>query len=253
MASVNPETVLQPTAAVREPFAAGDHLVRHPAGSDSALTIEAAFEKPGWRPRTAATLTSIAHPGTAIRFEDSLYEIVGAEPALLAGSGVLYHLKPWDDAYTIRRIVAYDRKECRRLAAERAVDRRDARMGLPLVLLTPLIGLLPADDQRRIEWRYGIGSRLATLVSALLLMFVGAPGVISSLVAFFARAFGASSADFVPWPYHYFLVQLLAQYFFVESCLRLHVCLAQDRPTGSLPVVLCLQLARKIRARYFPS
>ena len=250
MAPVNLETVRPPTTGVRESFAAGDYLVRHPADSELALTIEAAFEKPGWRPRTAATFTSIAHPGTAIQFEDSLYEIVWAEPTSLAGSSVCYHLKQWDDAYTIRRIVAYNRKGCRQLAAERAIDRRDARMGLPLVLLTPFIGLLPADDQRRIEWRYGIGSRLATLVSALLLMFVGAPGVLSSAVTFFVRALGASSASFVPWPYHYLPVQLLAQYFFVESCLRLHVCLSQDRPVGSVPVVLSLRLARAVRVRH---
>ncbi len=247
MTSRKLEPVRAPTPGVREPFAAGDYLVRHPADRELALTIEAAFEKPGWRTRTAATATSAAHPGTAIQFEDSLYEIVAAEPGSLAGSGVRYQLRPWDDAYTIRRIVAYTRGECRRLAAERSVERKDAWKRLALVLLTPFIGLLPAGDQRRIALRHGIGSRLPTLVSASLLMLVGAPGFISLPISFFVEALGASSASFVPWPYHHLLVRLLANYFFVESTVRLRVCVSLDRPMGSLPVALGLQLARGIR------
>jgi hypothetical protein len=38
-------------------------------------------------------------------------------------------------------------------------------------------------------------------------------------------------------------------YFFVESAVRLRLCVSQDRPVGSLPVALGLQLGREIRCR----
>jgi hypothetical protein len=122
-------------------------------------------------------------------------------------------------------------------------------MRLPLVLLTPFLGLLPANAQRRLEWRYGISSSLATWLSALLLMLISSVGFVSSVIALFVGSLGFADSSTLPWPFHRPLVRLVATYLFVESAVRLQVCLAQDQPIGSLPVVVAHRLAREIRVR----
>ncbi|MGE5345138.1 MAG: hypothetical protein ACM3JH_04210, partial [Acidithiobacillales bacterium] len=87
---------------------------------DGALVLWSGKPK-GWRGRSPATPTSSEHPGTAVRWEDELWEVVLADE--LPGGGVRYELCRWDARHAARHVETYDEASERRLAALRAAER----------------------------------------------------------------------------------------------------------------------------------
>ena len=53
----------------------------------------------GWVARKPAERGSALHPGTTVRWEDDLWEVVSAGETPV---GVSYELAPWDDRHAIR-------------------------------------------------------------------------------------------------------------------------------------------------------
>ena len=78
---------------------------------DGKLVLHGEASK-GWRGRTPAARTSLEHPGTAVRWEDELWEVVLAVE--LPGGGVRYELARWDARHAARHATAYDEESERR-------------------------------------------------------------------------------------------------------------------------------------------
>ena len=98
--------------------------------------------------RRPAAASAPIHPGTAVRWEDDLWEVIGAEDT--PGGGARYELAPWDDQHAIRVLLPNDEKsEAERSADARDVDRRRSAGRLTL-LLGPVAGLLPGRIQERL-------------------------------------------------------------------------------------------------------
>ena len=188
-----------------------------------------------WVPRRPSERGMALHPGTAVRWEDDLWEVVSA--AELPGGGVRYELSPWDERNAIRVLLPYDEtSEAERAADARDVGRRRAAGGAAL-LLAPLTGLLPGRVQERLEAELGIRASTLTLVSTLIPMAVGTFAVVMTLAAGFGPALQTAGPAFQPF------LPLLS-YFMPESFLRLGVALSQDRPIGSILGVPLYLLAR---------
>jgi len=165
------------------------------------------------------------HPGTAIRWEDDLWEVVaaGAGPA----EGSWYELAPWDDQHAIRVLLPYDEtSEAERSADARDVGRRRAAGWLAL-FLAPVTGLLPGRVQERLGVELGIRATTLTLASVFVPLAAGTYALLMTLAAGFGA--GVQLGSPASGPLLPFLV-----YFFPESLLRFGVALAQDRPVGSL-------------------
>lgn len=192
-------------------------------------------EPRAWTPRRPATPGMALHPGTAIRWEDDLWEVVGAEE--VPGAGVRYELEPWDERHAIRVLLPYDEAS----EAERAADGRDLarRRGLRwfALLLAPLAGLLPGRVQERLETELGLRASTLTLASVLAPMAVGTYALLMLLAAGFGPALRAGGPALEP------LLPLLS-YFLPESLLRLGVALGQGRPIGSVLGLPLYPLAR---------
>ena len=165
------------------------------------------------------------HPGTAVRWEDALWEVVAARDT--PGSGVSYELAPWDDQHAIRILLPYDEtSEAERSADARDVGRRQAAGWLTL-LLAPVTGLLPGRIQERLEVELGIRATTLTVASAIVPMAVGTYALLMTLAAGFGAGVRLGGPNFAP------LFPLLS-YLLPESLLRFGVAVAQDRPVGSL-------------------
>lgn len=188
----------------------------------------------GWAPRRPAGPGVVLHPGTAIRWEDELWEVVSAEET---PGGVRYELSPWDERNAIRVLLPYDEtSEAERAADARDVGRRRAAGRLALAA-SPVVGLLPGRVQERLEAELGIRASTLTLVSTLIPMAVGTFAVVMTLAAGFGPALQTAG------PALHASLPLLS-YFLPESFLRLGVALSQDRPVGSILGVPLYLLAR---------
>jgi len=205
---------------VPRPF--GDDRVEEPG--DGRVRLSCPSSK-GWGPRRPAGPGVVLHPGTAIRWEDELWEVVSA--AELGDGGVRYELSPWDERNAIRVLLPYDEtSEAGRASDARDVGRRRAAGRLALAA-SPVVGLLPGRVQERLEAELGIRASALTLVSTLIPMAVGTYAVVMTLAAAFGPALQSAGPAFQT-------VLPLLSYFMPESFLRLGVALSQDRPVGSI-------------------
>jgi hypothetical protein len=165
------------------------------------------------------------HPGTAIRWEDDLWEVLSAEET--AAGTFRYELAPWDEQLAIRVLAPYDEASEAARAADRSDlgKRRKARGAV--VLLAPVAGLLPGRVQERLGAELGLRASRLTLCSIVAPAAVGFFALVMTMAAAFAP--GLQTAGPIVGP----LLPLLA-YFFPESLVRFLVAMAQDRPIGSL-------------------
>jgi hypothetical protein len=59
----------------------------------------------GWSGRQEVSPRAPVLPGTAVRWEDELYEVLSVVPR--AGGGWRHVLAPWDDRFLVRDLVPY--------------------------------------------------------------------------------------------------------------------------------------------------
>lgn len=173
----------------------------------------------GWVPRVPKALTTAEFPGTAILWEERIFEVVAAE-ALPAG-GVRYVLEPWRESHVVRVSEPYD------AASE---ERRDAEFRAAIVrergrktanFSGVLTGLLPAAVQEQLGSELGILPTKLTSLSLLLPL---------AYLIWFGQEMTRHIFNNTPTPSALFL---LAIYLFVESGIRLNVAWFHRRPIGS--------------------
>ena len=206
-------------------------------GDGGSVALECAVSK-GWLARRNATPTRPEHPGTCVRWGGELFEVVEAVPR--PDGGETYRLARWDDRHTIRFIENYDALSEAARSSEQsrrsgAVAKRRAS-----ILFSPLLGHLPADVQRRMEWEFGAPARAMTIVSALPLLVLGAAALLSGQAALL----GGAEYILLPW---LAARPLLAGWLFLESGLRLWTALLLAEPMGSVAGVLVWAAAKGLR------
>ena len=209
--------------------------------------VDVGFPVPDWKAATEAGAIQPAFPGTAVLVDDDWYEIAGAEPMIGAPHRTAYALRPWDGAEVIRTAFELTPAACDALThSYRESQRRRGRGGV-LRLLPFLTGLLPADDQKRLETEFGVPAVRATLISAFPILGL------SAAVMMLRFAYGART-DF--GEYHQLVGAIvryspLALYFFLESVARLWSTQGNE-PLGTLPVALPIHLWRSLRGMNVP-
>lgn len=232
------------STAPRRHFAGGDYLTRYPESAPYALRIDTPRPKPGWEARQEGSQLRAVHAGTPVLFEGRTFEVRVRERSP-RGDRWVYLLAPWDDRLPLRPPHEYDRESCEREAAEhrrRQLERRDAHL---LLLFAPLVALLPAGDQRRLERELGFPAVRATLASGVLLLSASAAVIVAGMAQ---SAAGGTlpglgwTVSALPW----------AVYFALESGVRFLSAIRFDEPMGSLPVWLPIETVRALRRALDP-
>lgn len=72
--------------------------------SDETIVLLSLHPKP-WAGREEVSPRAPVLPGTAVRWDGALYEVLSVEPR--AGGGWRHVLSPWDDRYLVRKLVEY--------------------------------------------------------------------------------------------------------------------------------------------------
>jgi hypothetical protein len=208
-------------------------------GAGGAIWLICAAPK-GWTARRGRPHTSSEYPGTAIRWEARLYEVV---EALTDTDGkVRYRLESWPDRHAVRAIQTYDGETEARRAAEQAGHHKSVRCRRLAILLSPVLGHLPGPVQERMESEFGAPAIAMTAVSAFPLFALGIVSALFSLAEIFGSGFSVSGGR-----EPHLLPLTVALYFVVESGVRLGMAFLLARPTGSLPGTLLYEIWRTAR------
>jgi hypothetical protein len=207
-------------------------------------------EPTGWTPRRGRANAPGEFPGTAVRWETEIFEVVEA----LAGADGMqrYRLEPWPDRHAIRRIQSYDATTHARRSLERAGYRKSVAKRRLAILFAPILGHLPGAIQARMESEFGAPAFGMTVASALPLFALGLVSWLYSM----ALAFGAglfpgghgpdqggasipSISTLLPLP--------LALYLVTENGIRLGLAFLRAGPVGSLPGALVYAIVNAFR------
>lgn len=218
----------------REPFAAGDVLLRFPPSTVRRLAILSPIVKPGWRARTPGTYTTAVFPGSAVRFEGEYFEVHAIAPPSRTGEPHRYELRPWEERFPIREAFDYTREECERVAAAVRAALRKQAAAHTLAWLMPLVGFLPARLQIAIEDEYGLPAARSTFWSAWVLLGVGALATMAGAQAAISRM--AAGPALGPASLLALRMLPLSFYLTVEALVRYRLSFSAAIPCGSLPV-----------------
>lgn len=209
-------------------------------------------EPTGWLPRRGRAHTPGEFPGTAVRWETDVFEVV----EVLAGADGTqrYRLEPWPDRHAIRGIQEYDATSRERRSRERAGYRRSIAKRRLAILFAPVLGHLPGPVQARMESEFGAPAFGMTVASALPLFALGVVSWLYSMaLAYGAGLFagGSGSPDGGPSaPSIPALLPLpLALYLVVENGLRLGLAFLRTEPVGSLPGALVYAIVNVSRGK----
>jgi hypothetical protein len=213
-------------------------------GADGATWIVSASPK-GWTPRRGREHTSSEYPGTAVRWETELFEVVDA---ITRGDGtVAYRLEPWPDRHTVRSIRNYDEASEAGQEAIRKDLKKRVRQRRLSILFSLFLGHLPGVVQERMESNFGAPAVAMTVVSALPLFALGIVSFLFTLAAAFGAGYSAAGVpglENAPDSIPRLLPLPLSAYLAIESGVRLGIAFIQARPVGSLPGTLLYEIWR---------
>ena len=193
------------------------HGVRVLPGEGNGLVVLSENLDLGWRARVGGA------PGSAVMWRGSGFEVVDREPWR---RGARWRLAPWTGGDVMRVVLPLDEAAISSAAKAARMLALSTRIRPWLWLLSPILGFAPAAWQRR--WRNTLGypATIATWLSALLELAVGAVGVIETISAMGA---GVSLFPWIPRPIVFFSLV-----FFVESLIRLAQVATDSEPVGSV-------------------
>ncbi len=196
-----------------------DRLRTH---EDGTIVLSSRFAKPGWQARASKSTTTAEHPGTAVLWDDSCWEVIAVE---VLEQGVRYTLAPWSASHTMRFTDQYDEaSEAHRLEEQRRLRLRE-KGRLAANLLAFITGHLPAGVQDHLASETGINPPRLTQISTIP-PFVAFAAIVLTIV-------GAKIEE-RPSPVPLWLVIVLF-YMFVDSLVRFLSAMALHRPIGSFP------------------
>jgi hypothetical protein len=193
--------------------------------------IRLPYPNPQFRARLAGTQIRPAHPGSALKIEERIYEVV---QALGEAHDWHYILERWNETHTIRVLIEWS-PEIEKdfiLWAERAEQNEKLRKAAWFTQV--LLGFLPACHQKRLRDSIGFEPHKATFWSALLEYLLSSCYMVLFTIVTYAHALGGLFGA------HGYLVRLplwlavLASITSLDGLLRLVHNISTGEPIGSI-------------------
>lgn len=178
----------------------------------------------GWRAARPPTRTTAEFPGTAVAWDDAIWEVVSSDER--TGANCRYVLAPWKENHAIRLTVDYNARSEAALAEATRKSAARNRMSAGIYAMGLIAGHLPAHIQKQIESEYGfVATRLTLLSFVPEILFAG------------SAAMGLPIEE-LPGPKWPAWVLVLGLFAVVDVVVRSWYCLTHGRPLGSVPGLL---------------
>jgi len=189
------------------------------------------FPYPKFFPRKKGNKIHPIHPGTAVRIENELYEIV--EHYVVEGKHI-YFLEKWDEAFTIRVIVDWNKEEEKRFIKEAKKEKDKGKITWYFQIF---LGFLPENYQEKLEEKIGLNPVKATYWSSIFEFIFSFSVVVLNIISIY------SGIRIVPlW------LSFICYITSFEGIVRLVYNISSSEPVGSF-FFFFLNLKSKIRKK----
>jgi hypothetical protein len=151
-----------------------DRLETPPPDSGYDLFIFSALEKPGWRGRQGGSRTQAPHPGSAISYQDRVYEVVAMDGAPNTPYAYRYMLRAWEERFAIRQVFPYSVEAARVATRKIEVRHKESQRRYWAVFWFAATSLLPTSVANRWQRDWGLPMRNASIFSIFWLGLIAA-------------------------------------------------------------------------------
>src|ERR1035438_1492784 len=144
------------------------------------LYIYSALEKPAWRARQGGSRTQAPHPGSAISYEDRMYEVIEIDGAPNTPYSYRYMLRIWEDRFAIRQVFPYSLEAAHAATRQLVQHHKESETRRWAVYWFALTSLLPTPVATRWQREWGLPMRVASMISICVLgvaAIVFGPGI----------------------------------------------------------------------------
>lgn len=190
-------------------------------GEPAEKWIYSSFQKDHWVARKHGDLRRADSPGTAIRMDDALYEVVTIEETVDPQHPFRYGLKKWEPQHALRHVIPYT-PETRAKAASDFLDEAHAQSLRSRIVWTfPISGMMPGPLQRDWEAKTSLNMTLVAAASAMtqVLIFMS-----------LAQSFGSPTSPSLP--------NRMILYLGVDAFTRLLMIVCTGQPVGVFVLTL---------------
>lgn len=174
--------------------------------------------------RKEGSQTYAPHPGTAIKIENKLYEIVNH---YFKDEKHFYVLEPWNDSFTIRTIIEWNKEEEKKFKEEYLKEKKKEVKRKFAWAFQIFFGFLPPNYQEKLAEKIGLDPLKATFWSALFEFLFSLCIFVLNIISQYVSIYG-THIKFVPkW------LVALSFLTLIEGMLRLIYTISSNEPIGS--------------------
>ncbi len=187
--------------------------VRVSRGSDGQLHVFSPRLKLPWRVGEGLA------PGTAVLWGGRPFEVVDR---VATRKGERWSLCRWEEPKAMRTVFKLERASIQAVGEEEELESRKLRKRAMTLLLLPLLGLAPADLQKKWANEWGFPAERATQISAVLELAAGAAGTVQIILM------AVGGGMFMP-----LILALPGPIFLISGIVRLASAAGGSEPIGS--------------------
>lgn len=144
-----------------------DRVVPAVAGDGVDLWVYAVHPKEEWILHSPGDRAHPERPGSAINYQDKMYEVLRLEQIVEGRYAFRYGLRAWDSRHIIRHLVNYTLKSQMEAAVARQGGARAQGLRTLILWLAPIAGFAPDPVQREWEKKTGVSMTWVSTGSAL--------------------------------------------------------------------------------------
>jgi hypothetical protein len=145
----------------------GDRVEDARPGEPVEKWVYSSFQKDHWVARKRGDLRRADSPGTAIRMDDALYEIVLIEETVDPQYPLRYGLKTWDAQHALRNVIPYTPETQAKVADDFLDEEHRQSLRSMIVWTFPISGMMPGPLQREWEMKTALNMALVAAASAM--------------------------------------------------------------------------------------
>ncbi len=184
------------------------------------------FPNENFYPRKEGDSIYPTHPGSALKIEEEIYEIIDF---YVKDKKYYYVIDKWDERFVIRKIIEWDKEKEKQFIEEKIKEMKKEKKSKIAWSLQIFLGSFPTNYQEKFEEKLGLDPIKATFWSSLFEFIICLIILTLHIISTFSSAYGSSKI--FSFPLWFVMLSMIG---LLEGVGRLVYNISTNEPLGSL-------------------